>query len=364
VVSDVHKGIIAELMPESEAWLQSVSVTPDGRYALTAFKFGQIEVWDLTHFSRKARWATERRLLAGAMTKDGRRAILSKVGDLGGGQVDLIDLATGESLAGWDPQDWLIHPLAVSVDGDSVIGCVSDFVVLWKLASGIPGTWQVQGEGVENPTAVCADAGRIVVGLADGLIKILDLPRLAKMSISQASRVDFRRVHELHDEDLIIDTLYYDGGQRAFTLHSSGAVKAWNLTKPIPFKTLIDPGDPQGYYASNAGLIEKPDGSRFLHPCKLAASPDNVYVAAGYFTLDLGLVKVWDSHKAELMKVLRGHTNQISIIQFDPSRQRVVSGSLDDTVRVWDLYTGALVHTLYKHTDYIFALQFLLPMRS
>eukprot|EP01063_Lacrimia_lanifica_P016800 TRINITY_DN2337_c1_g1_i1.p1 TRINITY_DN2337_c1_g1~~TRINITY_DN2337_c1_g1_i1.p1 ORF type:complete len:592 (+),score=169.67 TRINITY_DN2337_c1_g1_i1:139-1776(+) len=53
---------------------------------------------------------------------------------------------------------------------------------------------------------------------------------------------------------------------------------------------------------------------------------------------------------------LDGHKNAVTCLQFD--EERVVSGSLDNTVRIWDRATGECERTLTGHRDKVWCVQF------
>jgi WD40 repeat protein len=56
---------------------------------------------------------------------------------------------------------------------------------------------------------------------------------------------------------------------------------------------------------------------------------------------------------AGLLLTLRGHTHNLSSVQFSPDGQRIVTASVDNTVRVWNAADGRLLATLQGHTGYI-----------
>jgi len=61
-------------------------------------------------------------------------------------------------------------------------------------------------------------------------------------------------------------------------------------------------------------------------------------------------------HKA--LKTLRGHTNYVFCVNFNPQSNLIVSGSFDETVRIWDVKQGRLLRTLAAHSDPVTAVDF------
>jgi len=48
-----------------------------------------------------------------------------------------------------------------------------------------------------------------------------------------------------------------------------------------------------------------------------------------------GTTRIWDAHRAELLAELRGHSERVWCVHFDPSGERVVTASRDGTARIW-----------------------------
>ena len=55
---------------------------------------------------------------------------------------------------------------------------------------------------------------------------------------------------------------------------------------------------------------------------------------------------------------LTGHTDYVSVLDFDSKERYLASGSDDHSVRVWDLITGEAVAVLIGHADWIRAVDY------
>ena len=71
-----------------------------------------------------------------------------------------------------------------------------------------------------------------------------------------------------------------------------------------------------------------------------------------------GMLQVWDATKAAELMTLRGHNNYIVSVSMSPDGERIVSGSMDNTIKVWDASTGDEVMTLRGHEGGVVAAVF------
>lgn len=71
-----------------------------------------------------------------------------------------------------------------------------------------------------------------------------------------------------------------------------------------------------------------------LYIRSLCFSPDDRLLATG---AEDKLIRIWDLASKKIVKVLKGHEQDIYSLDFFPEGNRLVSGSGDKTVRIWDL---------------------------
>ena len=69
-------------------------------------------------------------------------------------------------------------------------------------------------------------------------------------------------------------------------------------------------------------------------------------------------IRLWDARTGEQLRMLDGHTEDISCVAFSPDGSTLASGSADATVRLWDSRTGEHLQTLEEHTQDVLCLAF------
>jgi len=97
--------------------------------------------------------------------------------------------------------------------------------------------------------------------------------------------------------------------------------------------------------SSNSETKEEdtPSSNGDLYIRSVCFSPDGKLLATG---AEDRLIRIWDLTTKRIIKVLRGHEQDIYSLDFFPDGDRLVSGSGDRSVRIWSLRSGQCSLTL------------------
>jgi WD40 repeat protein len=88
-----------------------------------------------------------------------------------------------------------------------------------------------------------------------------------------------------------------------------------------------------------------------------AFSPDGQLFVLGGTDPDRP-IEIWDVDSLQRVRVIHGHTNDVTAVAISPDGGVLASGSEDQTIRLWDLHTGQARTVLRGHIDGITSLVF------
>lgn len=63
-------------------------------------------------------------------------------------------------------------------------------------------------------------------------------------------------------------------------------------------------------------------------------------------------IRVWDMKNGQCLRIMEGHTNFVSCILEIPGSNCIISGSWDHTLRIWDLKSGKCIHVMEEFTTF------------
>ncbi len=310
---------------EAHSKVSSVSVTLDGRRAVSGGSDNTLRVWDLESGQCL-------RILEGhsqgvnsvSVTPDGRRAVSGSWDKT----LRVWDLESGQCLRTLEGHSQWVNSVSMTPDGRwAVSGGWDKTLRVWDLESGQRlRTLEGHTESVES-VSVTPDGRRAVSGggYKDKMLRVWDLESGQCL-----------RTLEGHT-DRVGSVSVTPDGRRAV---SSGwglrdkTLRVWDLERGQCLRI----------------LEVHVDGVR-ITTCSVSVTPDGRRAVSGE-SVDNRL-RVWDLESGQCLRALEGHSQQVNSVSVTPDGRWAVSGSLDDTLRVWDLEGGQCLRTLEGHRQYV-----------
>ncbi|MBC8875872.1 MAG: protein kinase [Planctomycetes bacterium] len=267
-------GIGGRPLGEHERGVSTVAISPDGRWLVTASRYGQrARLWDLKSEDPAA------------------EPVL---------------------LSAW---------AAVAFSGNSrwlVTACL-DNAVLWDLTSKDPAATPLVLKGHEGhirAMAISADSRWLVTGSDDMTARLWDLT-------SDLMNNPFAAPHVLRGHlGAIVDVAISADSRWAVTASVDKTARVWDLT----FNTFNDPAATPIVLRGHEDWITA-----------VAISPDGNWVVTGSADKTARLWDLTSEEPSASSIILSGHDDQVTAVAISPNGRWAVTGSADATARRWDL---------------------------
>jgi WD40 repeat protein len=98
----------------------------------------------------------------------------------------------------------------------------------------------------------------------------------------------------------------------------------------------------------NAQVDNKPENKDGTIVTSVAFSPDGRYALSGS---DVGILKLWEINSGNLVRIFRGHSQEVTSVSFSPDGHYALSGSWDNTLKLWEIASGKEIRTFNGHTS-------------
>ncbi len=299
------------------AVVDQAAISPDGARLLTACRDTWARVWELASGRLIAAAKLTNAVLGVAWSPDGSSC--AAFADEAG--LDLLDAATGRTLARLGTDDAQVDRAAFSPDGQLLVAaCRNGVVWRWRLEVGAApqmlGAVRVHAERITS-VAFSPEGRRLLTAGRDGFARLTEISTGKAMGDPMAH------------SDGVEDARFDEAGQRVVTASDDGTARVWDATTGRP---LGPPLRPQG------GV----HGAQF--------SRDGRFV----LTRNADAVQVWDTATGTLVRP-----------RFAPAQPVAGAGFSPDSRRLWVvseapcLYTLDLTPGAWTADDWQFAARFL-----
>ena len=340
-----------------DAGVYSVSVTPDGRRAVSGSLDYTVRFWDLESGAclRTLKGHT-RGVESVSVTPDGRRAVSGSSDTT----LRFWDLESGTCLRTLEGHKYKVNCVSVTPDGRRAVSASNDRTVrVWDLVNGVCLRMLEGHSRSADSVSVTPDGRHAVSGDSDGTLRVWDLDSGACLRTLKAYPDPFY-AHVVYSVSVTPD------GQHAISASSDHTVRVSNLEKGECLHILEGHGKlvlhvsmtPDGRYAVSgsddmtlrvwdldSGVCLGIMGGFYAEVRAVSVTPDGRHaVSAAASTL-----QVWDLENVAHQPTLERHSDSVRVVDLSTDGRRAVSGSKDGTLRVWDVESGRCLYTLEGH---------------
>jgi len=301
----------------------SVSITPDGRRAISSGLDKTLRVWNLD--TGQCVWTLKGhtdRVECVTMTPDGRLAVSGGGTKIAShGVFDVPD----NTLRVWDLESWqclhmmeghtdCVRSLSVTPDGQlAVSGSEDQTLRVWNLQSGqCLKVLRGHSDSVES-VCITPDGQLAVSGSTDKTLRIWDMATGRCLGTLLGHKAGVGSIW-LTDDRRFLGSASWDK-----------TLRIWSL-QDMQCKRVIEHHGERFQSVSTTG-----DGRIIVSACR-----DNT-------------LRVWDLEKGQCRRTISGHSAAVHGVSMTPDGRRAVSSSWDDTVKLWDLEKGQCKITREGH---------------
>jgi WD40 repeat protein len=358
---DVETGACLWVLEGHAGLVRSVSVTPDGRRAISgggselAQKDYTVRLWDLeTGLCLRELGGHRSDVMCVALTPDGRRAVSASDDHT----VRVWDLDVGTCLRVIEGHSGKVKSVSMTPDGQRAISASDDKTLrLWDVETGACLAVLEGHTAWIDDVSVTPDGRRAVSAGLDTTIRVWDLETGACLQILEGHTMMVRSVSLTPDGRCAVSGSM-DTTVRVWDLDTGACVSVLKGHGPWDVKSVSVSAD--GRQAVSAGYDRTvqvwdltrgedqraQDGhTHVVQNVSISGDSRRAVSASRDKTL-----RVWDLETGECMHVLQGHAKDVTSVSLTTDGRRAVSASVDKTLRVWDLETGACLWVLEGHT--------------
>ena len=322
--------------------INSVVISPDGRWALSGSADKTLKLWDLSK-GKCLRTFEGHTCLTGvksvSFSPDKRRALSGSWDNT----LKLWDLA-------WVEENLYIAPLryAKGLEGSEATRRERTHAAYLEQGHGLISKGQIAD------ALVCLEGARAVVGFEQASTTLaLSASLGAKVrirgfregwltqnfeeytgevkffSISSFHRLPILPTYEGHAAK-VNSVAISPNGRQALSGSDDATLKLWDLTKCTCLRTF------QVYRYGVTSVAFSPDGRQALSGGQKK-------------------IKLWDLAQSKCLRTFEGHTDWVHSVAFSLDGRQVLSGGADWTLKLWDLVTGMCLHTFEGHTGIVYS---------
>ncbi len=318
--------------------IDSLTFSPDGS-ALFAVSSDKACLWDVETGRKRRVWKLKSSIMCGALSKDGRTAVLAENGP----QIHVFNAVTGRQTAQLSGAMNRSYAVALSPDGRRAASGDGGDVILWDLAAAKPlRRWQQSGEFIKT-LRFSPDGKRLVIADSDGEMSI-HRPDGGAPSVPLEGGTGFRGWLVFSPDGRTLAgscEVPFAGGHRS-------SLRFWDSStgralRVIPGSFNAGAFSPDGRWLAVSGLEEvsvydSATGKELQrlprchqHVWSVAFSPDGKMLAIAQGQR----IRLWNTDTWQDISPGSGHSEPVQAVAFSPDGRTIATGGLDGVLIQW-----------------------------
>jgi len=283
-------------------WVNAVSFSPDGQYALSGAPGNTIKLWEVvTGREIQTFHGLKEQPISVALSPNGDR-LVSETSD---GIVRLWDVDSGEAIRTVEEHSEAVLGAMFSPDGDRILsgGDASGTLHLWDTETG-----DLVRRFDDNDEAIFS-----VAFSPDGQYVLSGSGQSGTLKLWETETGEVARTFDEGDWDstYVFSVAFSPDGEYALSGSDDMTARLWDVESGKLLRT----------FEGHSGLV-----------IAVAFSPDGQYVLSGSSDMT---VQLWKVENGNLGYVFEGDAEGVNAIAFSPDGRYVLSGSKDDDVKLW-----------------------------
>lgn len=312
---NVHTELQEEKTLKLPNDVQNASLSPDGKYIVVIPPLNSTaSIFDVNTGMKVGSTLVghTNEIESATFSPDGRYIVTASIDST----IRIWDAKTGQQAGKTlDGHTSAVYSASFSPDGKYIVAVLVDNTIrIWDVTTSKQ-VWKALQANPVMTASFSPDGKYIVSGYADGMVRIWEV-----------------ETGELYDEleghtGCVKSASFSPDGRYIVSASYDNTVRIWDTEKEQPMERILDL---KTYFCYSASI-----------------RPDGKYIAASL----ANIIKIWDAKTGQLVKNLKGHTEDVYSVAFSPDGRYIVSTSLDTTVRIWEAKTGKQVGSLKGNTE-------------
>jgi WD40 repeat protein len=344
---------ILKILHKHSYSVKVVSITPDGRLAISGSDYKQCILWNLKTGKPLKTLGHSDTVTSVSITPDGKYAVSGSEDN----RCFLWDLERGarlKSLIGHKDQ---VRTVSISPDGRLAFSGSDDKKCI---------VWDIENEKILKILEGHTSSVRAFSITPDGK-QAISISIDDKCIIWDIEKGNILKTFMIHKR-LVHSVSILPDGKKAFIAYGDDKCILWDIENVNPIITLKHPVKEDKYiYVDTSFSGEKYSKARIDHLNHMSSLgytvPDTVILGISTISITpdgklavtgslFGTCFLWDVVSGKILKTLNGHTEKVDCVSITPDGKFAVTGSRDKCI-LWDLEKGNNVMKSFQHTNEI-----------